>query len=81
MTENQPEPTVVVNTEQPVEKKSGWRPFGRGNNEPPDHEIERITIRSYPKIIFLYPSVIFAFIAAIFSSADWEAPTTGGSPS
>jgi hypothetical protein len=80
MTENQPDPTTttVVNTEQPAQKKSGWGPFGGRNNQPPDHEIERITIRSYPKIIFLYPSVVFAFIAAIFSSADWGSPDNWG---
>jgi hypothetical protein len=71
MTEIQPEPgtTVVVNTEQPVEQKSGWGPFGGGGNVP--DEIERITIRTYPKIVFLYPTVIFAFVAAIFVQADW----------
>jgi hypothetical protein len=72
MTENQPgtTTTVVTTTEQPAEPKRGWGPFGK-NDQPPDHEIERITIRSYPKIIFLYPSVIFAYICAIFVQADW----------
>jgi hypothetical protein len=78
MTENQPvaDTTVVVNTEKPVEKKSGWGPFGGGSGV--GSEIERITIRSYPKIIFLYPSVIFAFIAAIFVQADWGAHDNWG---
>ena len=72
MTENQPgsTTTVVTTTEQPAEPKRGWGPFGK-NDRPLDHEIERITIRSYPKIIFLYPSVIFAYICAIFVQAYW----------
>jgi hypothetical protein len=73
MTENQPEAstTVVVNPEKPVEQKSGWGPFGNKDRNDLDHDIERITIRTYPKIIFLYPSVIFAFIAAFFVQFDW----------
>jgi hypothetical protein len=85
MTEQQPEQrTVEVETvEQPVQRtvqvetvtqpaapRRGWGPFG-GGGEPVHHEIERITIRTYPKIIFLYPSVIFAFIAAFFTQFDW----------
>jgi hypothetical protein len=34
-------------------------------------DLERIVIRSYPKVVFLYPSVIFAFICAFFVQFDW----------
>jgi hypothetical protein len=73
MTENQPDAdtTVVVNTGQPVEQKSGWGPFGDRDRNNDRHEVERITIRTYPKIIFLYPTVIFAYLAAIFVQFDW----------
>jgi len=43
--------------------------WGKGNKA----EIERITIRAYPKIIFLYPAMILAFICAIFIQLDWGA--------
>ena len=73
MSENLPESgtRVTVETDKPVEQKSGWGPFGGGKGSGYQHEIERITIRTYPKIIFLYPSVVFAFIAAIFVQGDW----------
>jgi hypothetical protein len=71
--------TVEVETtvEQPPEKRSGWGPFGAAAEALP-HEIERITIRTYPKIIFLYPSVIFAFIAAFFTQFDWGSQADWG---
>ena len=34
-------------------------------------DLERIVIRSYPKVVFLYPSVIFAFLCAFFVQFDW----------
>jgi hypothetical protein len=65
MTETQPAgPTSVPTTEQP-EKKGGFHFFGGNKNE-----VERIIIRTFPKIVFLYPTMIFAFICAIFVQAD-----------
>ena len=47
-------------------KKPRFGFFGGGKQE-----IERITIRTYPKIIFLYPTLIMSFICALFVQLDW----------
>ena len=74
MTEQTPAGTPVGRTTVVIpEDTSVKRPrlgfWGKGNKA----EIERITIRAYPKVIFLYPSMIFAFICAIFVQFDWGA--------
>jgi hypothetical protein len=71
--ESSPAPRVVPPpAPQDEPKKGGW--FHRGDND-----IERIIIRSYPKVIFLYPTMIMAFICAIFVSADVGQPHAWGS--
>ena len=74
MTETRPDTTpverttVIVPDNASVEKpRRGF--WGKGNKA----DLERITIRSYPKVIFMYPSVIFAFICALFIQLDWGA--------
>jgi hypothetical protein len=65
--ESSPAPKAVLVPAPPVTKdepqKGGF--FHRNNQD-----IERIVIRTYPKVIFLYPTMIMAFICAIFVSAD-----------
>lgn len=72
MTENTPGTATVTRTTTVIpedgEVKKPRRGFWGKGNRP---EIERITIRSYPKVIFLYPAVIFAFICAFFVQFDW----------
>lgn len=77
MTETRPDTTpverttVIVPTDtQPKKPRKGF--WGKGNAR----ELERITIRSYPKVIFLYPSVIFAFICALFIQLGWGSTDT-----
>ncbi|MDQ2683313.1 MAG: hypothetical protein M3Y37_07280 [Chloroflexota bacterium] len=60
-------PSTTIIVPEAAEKKPRFGFFGGGNK----HEIERITIRTFPKIVFLYPTMIFAFICAIFVQFDW----------
>jgi hypothetical protein len=74
MTENTPgSPTVTGTTTTVIppdrDRKPRWAFWGKDNKT----EIERIVIRSYPKVIFMYPSMIFAFICAFFLQFDWGA--------
>lgn len=75
MTENTPGAPSVTGTTTTVipetaqVKKPRWGFWGKGSKA----EIERIVIRSYPKVIFMYPSMIFAFICAFFIQFDWGA--------
>ncbi len=74
MAENRPGTTPVERTTVVIpddaKVKGPRKGFWGKNNRP---EVERIVIRSYPKVIFLYPSMIFAFICAIFVQFDWGA--------
>ena len=68
MTDNQV--TGTSTTVIPPDRAGGkarWGFWGKGNKQ----ELERIIIRTYPKIVFMYPTMFFAFICAIFVQFDW----------
>jgi hypothetical protein len=68
-----PPPRPTPPAKEPEMKKSGL--FHRDSSK----DIERIIIRTYPKIVFLYPTMIMAFVCAIFMSADTGNPHAWGS--
>ena len=41
-------------------------------------EVERIIIRTYPKVVFLYPTMIMSLICAIFLKAGFGSPVNWG---
>ncbi len=53
-------------------KKGGFHLFNQSN------DVERIIIRTYPKVVFLYPTMIMALICAIFRSMDVGQPHAWG---
>ena len=65
--------TTVIPEDHPG-GRARWGFWGKGNKK----ELERIIIRTYPKIIFLYPTMIFSFICALFVQFDWGAHDNWG---